>query len=158
MGDFHFHMYDLGAHEAIKQKITAMAVRAVHAKLAAVPDDDEETTNSPWAGPGNPAGWAGPPVDDGHFAPEVVEASAVLAAQIHAAHPNLPTVESEPDIRCPDCAVAPGQLHDDGCDVARCWVCRCQRLMCAGGHYLAVDVWTGTWPTGADGNAPDAPR
>lgn len=55
--------------------------------------------------------------------------------------------------RCPDCHVTPGQLHDDGCDVARCWTCRSQRLMCAGGHEPTVDVWTGTWPSGADGGS-----
>lgn len=47
---------------------------------------------------------------------------------------------------CPDCAVEPGQLHSDGCDVARCWVCRCQRLVCRGDHEPTLDVWTGTWP------------
>jgi len=47
---------------------------------------------------------------------------------------------------CPDCAVDVGQLHADGCDVARCWVCRCQRLMCRGDHEPTQDVWTGTWP------------
>jgi hypothetical protein len=54
---------------------------------------------------------------------------------------------------CPDCGVAPGVEHEDGCDVARCTRTGNQRLIC-GGHEGTVfegmdcgrDVWTGAWP------------
>ncbi|MGW0647949.1 hypothetical protein ACWD4T_03955 [Streptomyces umbrinus] len=31
---------------------------------------------------------------------------------------------------CPDCGVAPGELHSDGCDTAHCPDTGAQRLMC----------------------------
>jgi hypothetical protein len=55
---------------------------------------------------------------------------------------------------CPDCAVAPGERHDGGCDVARCLATGQQRLQCDGrdegyphaDHDCGTDVWTGEWP------------
>lgn len=57
---------------------------------------------------------------------------------------------------CPDCQVAPGQLHEDGCDVARCKNTGSQRLMqgCSRnkpcqGSLLFADCrtrWLGQWP------------
>ncbi len=48
---------------------------------------------------------------------------------------------------CPDCAVAAGIEHEEGCDVARCLENGWQRLTCAGfGHDCGEDVWTGDWP------------
>lgn len=46
---------------------------------------------------------------------------------------------------CHDCGALPGQVHSEGCDVARCKICLGQRLQCdceGGGG----DVWTGIWP------------
>jgi hypothetical protein len=51
---------------------------------------------------------------------------------------------------CPDCAAAPGESHEDGCDVARCMATGRQRLSCAGGHDCGQDVWTGDWPGDAE--------
>jgi len=51
---------------------------------------------------------------------------------------------------CPDCAVASGEEHARGCDVARCMVTGRQRLSCAGGHDCGQDVWTGEWPAAAE--------
>jgi hypothetical protein len=51
--------------------------------------------------------------------------------------------------RCPDCQVAPGVVHEGGCDVARCRVTGNQMLICAvfaWPHYCMADIWTGVWP------------
>jgi hypothetical protein len=49
--------------------------------------------------------------------------------------------------RCPDCGVEPGQLHEDGCDVARCRLTGEQRLQC---DHTKEDgcntAWEGEWP------------
>lgn len=49
---------------------------------------------------------------------------------------------------CPDCAVAPGESHISGCDVARCTACGYQRISCEhGGSQAGWDaLWTGIWP------------
>lgn len=51
---------------------------------------------------------------------------------------------------CPDCAVSPGELHLDRCDVARCAITGYQRLGCT--HYgTACNTrWTGEWPGSAE--------
>ncbi len=64
---------------------------------------------------------------------------------------------------CPDCAVAPGVVHDEGCDVARCFATGEQRLVCGGEKHehngrwygehdglCGRDVWTGEWPGAAE--------
>lgn len=53
--------------------------------------------------------------------------------------------------RCHDCDVAPGEPHEDNCDVARCSVCGLQRLGCeCRGHDKAFARWTGLWPGEAE--------
>lgn len=47
---------------------------------------------------------------------------------------------------CPDCAVQPGQLHEDGCDVARCRLTGGQRLQCSHDGDGCRTVWAGCWP------------
>ena len=52
---------------------------------------------------------------------------------------------------CPDCSVAPGEFHRDGCDVARCAYCGCQQLSCgcadeSVGKHAESLPWTGFWP------------
>ena len=50
-------------------------------------------------------------------------------------------------VKCPDCAVEPGQEHRSGCDVERCPACGHQRLSCgcAAGKLKPLP-WTGEWP------------
>jgi len=49
---------------------------------------------------------------------------------------------------CPDCNVKPNQQHIEGCDVARCTLCKTQRLCCdcEEGDDGECDIWTGLWP------------
>jgi len=49
------------------------------------------------------------------------------------------------DRKCPDCAVAAKEAHEDGCDVARCLNTGAQRLGCDCG-VCGLDVWDGLWP------------
>lgn len=72
-------------------------------------------------------------------------------------------MSKEPEFeKCPDCQVAPGERHEDGCDVTRCRFTGKQQLMCgfafsfdaAGAidvietndHECEPCVWTGDWP------------
>lgn len=70
--------------------------------------------------------------------------------------------------RCSDCAAEPGEVHDVGCDVARCLTYGTQRIQCQPGARMVVrgilpnggvdvdweedghdcgrDVWSGRWP------------
>lgn len=50
---------------------------------------------------------------------------------------------------CPDCGAAPGEPHQDGCDVERCSFCGYQRFSCGcddAKHDKAFARWTGFWP------------
>jgi hypothetical protein len=50
-------------------------------------------------------------------------------------------------IICPDCAVNPGLIHHDGCDVERCSACGGQRIQCdCEEHDKTFARWTGIWP------------
>jgi hypothetical protein len=55
-----------------------------------------------------------------------------------------------PDRTCPDCGVAPGQLHKSSCDVERCPECGGQRLFddCEERHPRLP--WSGEWPGDAE--------
>lgn len=63
--------------------------------------------------------------------------------------------------KCPDCQVAPGDRHQDGCDVARCAFNGRQYISCFDieklddgtydfkeptDHSCSPDTWTGEWP------------
>jgi hypothetical protein len=48
-------------------------------------------------------------------------------------------------INCGDCAVAPGQQHQLGCDVARCTACGWQYIGCEC-SLSEPTTWTGRWP------------
>ena len=49
---------------------------------------------------------------------------------------------------CPGCGVRPGEVHVEGCDVARCGACGSQRLGCEheGDGSTNTQTWTGRWP------------
>ena len=46
---------------------------------------------------------------------------------------------------CHDCNALPGTVHLDGCDTARCSVCKGQLLSCPCPDGQP-DIWTGLWP------------
>jgi hypothetical protein len=48
--------------------------------------------------------------------------------------------------RCGDCAVLPGERHEEGCDVARCVGCGQQALQCDRHLDRPMQTWTGRWP------------
>jgi hypothetical protein len=54
-------------------------------------------------------------------------------------------VEDKSNRNCPDCGVAVGIVHQEGCDVARCTKCGEQRLGCSCKRGSG-DIWTGLWP------------
>ena len=77
------------------------------------------------------------------------------AGGVFAAHTEMLHQLLDPAERCPDCQVVPGQVHEVGCDVARCTLCGWQRLSCEhrdslddGEYYSdkAWSTWTGRWP------------
>ena len=47
---------------------------------------------------------------------------------------------------CHDCGVDAGEMHESGCDVARCTVCGIQALQCDEHLEAPMEVWTGIWP------------
>jgi len=48
---------------------------------------------------------------------------------------------------CPDCGASPSTAHADGCDVARCVNCGCQRISCdCEDTDKGNSVWAGVWP------------
>ena len=46
---------------------------------------------------------------------------------------------------CHDCGTKPGGVHTEGCDTARCKVCKGQRLQCDCENGYG-EVWDGMWP------------
>ncbi|MFJ9447142.1 hypothetical protein ACIRRH_35630 [Kitasatospora sp. NPDC101235] len=53
---------------------------------------------------------------------------------------------------CPDCQAAPGELHQDGCDIALCAQTGRQHLMCDHDEddERCRSTWTGQWPGTAE--------
>lgn len=51
---------------------------------------------------------------------------------------------------CGDCGAMPGEVHQDGCDVARCLTAGIQRLQCCEDHDCGTETWSGAWPGEAD--------
>lgn len=51
---------------------------------------------------------------------------------------------------CPDCGVAPGELHQQGCDIERCPECGGQMLMDDCELTVPRLPWTGEWPGKAE--------
>jgi hypothetical protein len=51
---------------------------------------------------------------------------------------------------CPDCSVRSGQLHRQGCDVARCAGTGRQRLGCGHAGSACNTRWSGRWPGDAE--------
>jgi hypothetical protein len=47
---------------------------------------------------------------------------------------------------CPDCQVAPGELHKPDCCVERCPECGGQRITCECETERPRDLWSGEWP------------
>ncbi|TQE21613.1 hypothetical protein Sipo8835_37310 [Streptomyces ipomoeae] len=47
---------------------------------------------------------------------------------------------------CPDCSVAPGDLHHERCDIARCAASGQQRLGCGHSGVRCNTQWTGQYP------------
>ncbi|MFE4398723.1 MULTISPECIES: hypothetical protein [Streptomycetaceae] len=62
---------------------------------------------------------------------------------------STPDTATDP---CPDCQAAPGDVHQDDCDIALCAQTGRQRLMC--GHdeddERCRSTWTGQWPGTAE--------
>ena len=54
--------------------------------------------------------------------------------------------EREPGIKCPDCQVKPGEIHEMGCDIAHCLNCGEQTLFEDCCENPENDMWTGLWP------------
>lgn len=68
-----------------------------------------------------------------------------------------------PDLKCHDCGVGPGELHESGCDTERCRLCGYQAISCDCWRILsdaafdaAVETeggrlpWTGEFPGSSD--------
>lgn len=88
--------------------------------------------------------------DEGRYTPEELTGgpvefwSAPIETQaLSISHQHVPEKRRD----CPDCGVAPGQQHENGCDVERCTHCGAQYLMCGHAtHDPAFARWTGFWP------------
>lgn len=64
---------------------------------------------------------------------------------------KMSTEERAIEIKCPDCHVAPGKPHLQGCSVERCPECGMQRLSCGCDYEADVFVpWAGEWPGSAE--------
>jgi len=68
-------------------------------------------------------------------------ANRIFNALVVAGHMPTPT--------CGDCGVAAGEMHQPGCDVARCKNCGWQDIGAHAGHCpdnRPSTIWTGRWP------------
>ncbi|MEV5942698.1 hypothetical protein, partial [Streptomyces sp. NPDC051994] len=88
-----------------------------------------------------------------HDCPDPDAASTLLERRSD----NPRTTPDDP-VTCPDCAVRPGDIHADGCDVPRCPITGKQRLTCDQGDdcagHLCRTRWTGQLPITVPDNKP----
>jgi hypothetical protein len=81
------------------------------------------------------------------------EARAIAAQLVAAADAVEGPTERLHFKNCPDCGVAPGELHTGGCDVERCPECGLQAFSCDHDAVLAEAPrrmpWTGEYPGAA---------